>query len=119
MIICLLSTIIIISLLILSAINNCMPWNLFRSCLTNTEFKNLLELMFNDSTLHTDSYSVYNSSYKIWYCNGYGYFSINDIYSFSFYQKYLFYKRFNQYKIQKNLHKHTLSDAGKILYGKK
>lgn len=120
-------TIYIISILVVF-ICTANPLKLIKSCLTNKQFDNLIYQIFNDSDLKYDKYRVKTKDYKVWIASGYCGFQINEVYDFSFYQKFKFYRAFKKFKKTLNINENQskldklkvdrLTDMGNILYSK-
>lgn len=118
MILMIVVAVLVLFLLIGCMVNGSSPIGIFKGCISNEEFDTLLEILFNDPKFEIKEYAAKNADWQVWYHGGYKDFNINDLDRFSFFQKRKFYKRLEQYKLDKKLNRHKLTKTGRVLFGK-
>lgn len=98
---------------ILCLINGSGLYRVFKGCISNSDFRSLTNQIFK-SELKICSYRVETKNHSIWIANSYYGFEINKVTEFSLYQKYYFFKKLREYRINKA----GLTKASALLYRK-
>ena len=98
-------------------ISNPIKW--FKGDLTRSEFKVLLDLIFNDPNADYDGFRMRGGGYQCWVANGYFSLSVNGVRPFTPIQIVIFYREFKRWKKKTEMLKPKTDPLHRVMLAEK